>query len=98
MVPGALDVITARGVTLQVGDLLGLSRLRGNVNRRDVEVDGVPYEAGSLVFKGFSGEWHDDGLCTGEYRFRHAQPGDDDSDMLDFTALPSWPTAVIVLP
>jgi len=98
MVSGVDDVIAARGITLQGKDLVGVTRLRGNVNRRDVEIDGVAYEAGSLVFRGFAGQRHDDGLCTGEYRFRHAQPGDDENDWFDFTALPSWPTAVIVLP
>lgn len=98
MVSGVGDVIAARGVSLDGGDLPGIVRLRGNVNRRDVSIDGVDYDAGTLVFKGFCGVREPDGTLHGEYRFRLAQPGDEENDWFDFTALPSWPNAVIVLP
>jgi hypothetical protein len=90
-------VIAARGITLTGDDLREVVSLRGSVNRRPVTVGDVQYDAETLVFRGFSGV-KDNDACHGEYRFRLAQPGDDERDLIDFAALPSWPAAVIVLP
>ena len=98
MASSITDMILAKGITLQLSELKDIANLRGNINRRDVAIDGVDYMAGELVFKGFQGQRHDGGECTGEYKFRYAQPDDENNDLFDFTALPSWPTAVIVLP
>ena len=98
MVSGIADMILAHGVTLHTTDLTAIARLHGSVNRRDVTIGGVDYMAGELVFKGFQGQRHDGGECTGEYKFRYSQPDDENNELFDFTALASWPTAVIALP
>jgi hypothetical protein len=77
-----------RAATVPKSNLLEISTLRGRVNRSAVTFADDRYDAEALVFVGFAGTRHDDGLYHGEYRFREATNQDDDAERIDFSKIP----------
>lgn len=74
---------------IKKSDLREVSKLRGDVTRREVVIDGVTYEPTALVFCGFSGGLDvSDGLYHGKYSFRLSQPKDAERDLFSVADLP----------
>ena len=62
--------------------------LRGSRNGDDLQIGADVYAAGSLVFCGFAGGLSEsEGLYVGDYKFRMAQPSDDERNLICFSKL-----------
>lgn len=76
-------------VTLASKQLRTVVAMRGQVLLDPIMVQGVTvHEGGTLVLLGFAGNVGDDKLCHGHYRFRRAQPSDEEREQCVLSDLP----------
>ncbi len=69
-------------------DLKKIVDLRGSRNGDDVQIGADVYAAGSLVFCGFAGGLSEsENLYIGNYKFRMAQPADDERNFIRLSQL-----------
>jgi hypothetical protein len=93
-----MDEYIEQPVRLGPGILENVVRKRGTLNAAALSVAGTECEPCSVVFLGFAGTKHEDGSCTGAYRFREARTHSDaERDTYDHRRLPGWPAKSLIV-